>query len=67
MMQRRQIPKAMRAVGLTKTAVAKEAGVSWQMVNMVCKGQRTSARVLGVLERLIAERRQANGGTPPAA
>ena len=61
-----KIWRAMRDAGLSQAAVARDIGVTWQMVHHVVRGTRTSARVRQAIERLIAERRQGNG-TPPAA
>ena len=53
---RTKIWRRMRDAGLTQAAVAREAGVTWHMVHFVVRGQRSSARVRGVIERMIAER-----------
>jgi len=65
-MRLKEINRQMRLVGLTKAAAAREIGVTWQMVYLVCTGKGQSARVRSAIEGLIAERRQVNAA-PPAA
>jgi transcriptional regulator with XRE-family HTH domain len=60
---RRRIPQAERRVkarlkqaGLTFGHVAREAGVTYRMVQYVIHGKRGSRRVTAAIDRLIADR-----------
>lgn len=46
----------LRRAGVTYGEVARLAGVTWRMVKYVVDGQRTSARVMGAIDRLAPPR-----------
>jgi hypothetical protein len=50
------IKRNLKKVGATYTDVARLADVSWRMVHYVIHGQRTSANVMGAIEKLTARR-----------
>lgn len=46
------LTKRLHAAGVTYNDVARLAGVSWRMVKFVIDGDRTSAKVMGAIDRL---------------
>ena len=44
--------KRLQAAGVTYNDVARLSGVTWRMVKFVIDGDRTSARVMGAIDRL---------------
>lgn len=50
----KEIKARLKAAGVTYGQVARRARVTWRMVKFVIDGERTSGRVMRVIERLTA-------------